>query len=138
MENKYYTNGTARFKNMNALTAWLENLNAETAGETCDRLLAVRKGMTPPGRSDAIQTAISDSFHVTGYVLLKPDWATNVGPSKEEKWAQQRAALVERLQKFYNYCTEFGQTPNVGFWMDGEYAFLYLGNPQLRYHCAGA
>ena len=129
MEKNFNTNGSARFKNIEALTAWLENLDAEAAGKTCDRLLAIRKGEIPRGRSDAIQDAISASFQVTGYVLSKPDWATNVGPSKEEKWAMQRTSLIERLQKFYNYCTEFGQTPNVGFWADGEYAFLYLGNP---------
>ena len=128
MENNFYTSGTARFKNMNALITWLENLDAEAAGEVCNRLLAVRKGATRPGCSDAIQTAISDSYQVTGYVISAPSWAS-VGPDKEEKWAQQRTTTVERLQKFYNYCTEFGQTPNVGFWAEGEYAFLYLGNP---------
>ena len=105
MEKKYYEKGTARFKNIEALTAWLENLDAEAAGETCDRLLAVRKGQLPHGRSDAIQDAISASFQVTGYVLSKPSWATNLGPSKEEKWAIQRTSLIERLQKFYDYCT---------------------------------
>ena len=44
MERKFNTNGTARFTNIKVLTAWLENLSAEAAGETCDRLLAVRKG----------------------------------------------------------------------------------------------
>ena len=87
MEKNFNTNGSARFKNIEALTAWLENLDAEAAGKTCDRLLAIRKGEIPRGRSDAIQDAISASFQVTGYVLSKPDWATNVGPSKEEKWA---------------------------------------------------
>lgn len=43
MERKFNTNGTARFTNIKVLTAWLENLSAEAAGETCDRLLAVRK-----------------------------------------------------------------------------------------------
>lgn len=128
MENNFYTSGTARFKNMNALITWLENLDAEAAGEVCNRLLDVRKGATRPGCSDAIQTAISDSYQVTGYVISAPSWAS-VGPNKEEKWAKQRTTTVERLQKFYNYCTEFGQTPNVGFWAEGEYAFLYLGNP---------
>lgn len=46
MEKKYYEKGTARFKNIEALTTWLENLDAEAAGETCDRLLAVRKGQS--------------------------------------------------------------------------------------------
>lgn len=44
MEKNFNTNGSARFKNIEALTAWLENLDAEAAGKTCDRLLAIRKG----------------------------------------------------------------------------------------------
>lgn len=129
MERKRYTNGTAKFKDMDELTAWLENLDAEAAGEVCNRLLAVRRGMTPSGRCDAIQEAINDSFLVTGYVMSAPDWALDLGPTKEKKWARQRAVTIERLRKFYDYCLEFGQTPNVGFWAEGEYAFLYLGNP---------
>ena len=42
MEKNFNTNGSARFKNIEALTAWLENLDAEAAGKTCDRLLAAR------------------------------------------------------------------------------------------------
>ena len=135
MEKNFNTNGSARFKNIEALTAWLENLDAEAAGKTCDRLLAIRKGEIPRGRSDAIQDAISASFQVTGYVLSKPDWATNVGPSKEEKWAMQRTSLIERLQKFYNYCTEFGQTLMLAFGGWGV-CLSVSREPQLRHHCA--
>lgn len=48
----------------------------------------------------------------------------------ENKFPIQRDAYLKKYQKFKEYTECFEQPVNVGEWHDGEYAYLYLGNPE--------
>lgn len=118
----YMTNGSAQFKDLEALFRWLSGLSLEEGEALEKHLLMERMQLLGLSRNDYIQDAISEMFSVSRWSV--------VYQSLSGKWEEKKQQDMERIRKFSSYCQQFSQTPRVGFWADGLCAFLYLGNPK--------
>lgn len=119
-DNDYITSGVAEFTDIDALCDYVDTLTVDEARKLNERLLGIRKPIVPPGWRDPIQSAIEEAFYVHRWQL---------GPDQGDRdWAKKKPVTVAACRRFYDYCVSFGQTPNVGFWAKGQYAYLYLGN----------
>lgn len=123
MDPNIRTNGTAELLDIEALCQYMQNLGPEAADSLCERFLALRRQRIPPGEKDAVEAAINAFFHITY-------WAGNFSNIRIRDWKDKQEKDVAAYRNFFGYCRDFEQTPKVGFWVEGECAYLYLDNKE--------
>lgn len=116
----YKTNGSAQFKDLEALFRWFSGLSLEEGEALKKHILIERLQLLALSRNDHIQNAIDEMFSVAIWGVIHEN------PS--DRWEAKKQQYIDKIRKFSSYCEQFSQTPRVGFWADGLCAFLYLGN----------
>lgn len=125
------TKGTARLARFREYISWYSNLSA-TEMEDADKKIneALRNVRELSGEQKVpIKNRVSDQFTI---------WESSPFRfSEQEKTRLQNEACRKRLSenisvlnRFADVADEYTQQPNVGLWVDGVFAYLYLGNPE--------
>lgn len=105
--------GTAIFRNLDELEAWLKRLSMEDGSALYQSCLAEAKD------KDVRNLLIS---------AIKPDYWLDE-KSTLRYWQEQKQRLVDRARKMASYCASYGQKLYVQEWHDGKFALLHTGNP---------
>ena len=105
--------GTAIFRNLDELEAWLKRLSMEDGSAQYQSCLAESKD------KDVRNLLIS---------AIKPDYWLDE-KSTLRYWQEQKQRLVDRARKMASYCASYGQQLYVQEWHDGKFALLHTGNP---------
>lgn len=105
--------GTAIFRNLDELEAWLKRLSMEDGSALYQSCLAESKD------KDVRNLLIS---------AIKPDYWLDE-KSTLRYWQEQKQRLVDRARKMASYCASYGQQLYVQEWHDGKFALLHTGNP---------
>ena len=105
--------GTAIFRNLDELEAWLKRLSMEDGSALYQSCLAESKD------KDVRNLLIS---------AIKPDYWLDE-KSTLRYWQEQKQRLVDRARKMASYCASYGQKLYVQEWHDGKFALLHTGNP---------
>ena len=105
--------GTAIFRNLDELEAWLKRLSMEDGSALYQSCLAESKD------KDVHNLLIS---------AIKPDYWLEE-KSTLRYWQEQKQRLVDRARKMASYCASYGQQLYVQEWHDGKFALLHTGNP---------
>lgn len=118
-----HVSGMAEVLDTEMLSQYIENLSVKEADSLCERFLELRRPMITPRSKDAVEDAINKFFHVPALFVGGHDLRYN-------RWSEKQAEDVDAYQKFFGYCREYGQTPKVGFWAEGAFAYLYQDNKE--------
>lgn len=122
-ETNIRTTGTAEVLDFDALCQYIQNLSVEDADGLCKQFSELRRPMIPPRAKDPVDAAISDFFHITY-------WSGNFSDIRGREWGDRKKKDIDTYRNFFGYCRDFEQTPKVGFWVEGAFAFLYLDNKE--------
>lgn len=127
-----YETGTIMFKlNINDYVRWFDSLDADAAGTIKSHILSeyVYKNEHIPSIINErvlprywVPSTVQDMFSVNSWASYPPE------ATREAKWPKQRAAWVERILQFISFSKEYSIPVKVGFWQEGLFAYLYLGN----------
>lgn len=120
-------NGRARIKDLSTFIHWYRALSLEEA-ETLYKEFKTAMGRedTAPVRNLKLPwiSEADSMFHMFGWTSFPRS------DIKEAKWSEQRNKKAEEIERFIRYAIEFEQPLRIGKWIDGAFAFLYIGNPQ--------
>ena len=130
------TNGTAKIISFEPVYAWMEGLSYDDASafrskvkETYIREFCLQNGYelceakyhaSAQYDKTPIGNALSHNFSEHG------GWCGY--DERDAAWQRSRTAAIARYRNFEMFAKEFQQEINVGFWVEHEFAYIYLGN----------
>lgn len=121
---------TARFTDINALIARIERMTEQDGKDFAEKvnkaLRRNRKGVhenMPLKDMDADIYSAADkmyrAYHIANYTDEQ---------NARRTWEYLQKKAITRIRRFHDYSETAPIT--IGRWIDGEFAFIYLGNPQ--------
>lgn len=114
--------GTAVMNDIDGYLEWYRGLDLPQSKEIRSTLVDTGpdKGKSSIG---AISQCIVKAFQVTCWASYPPS------ETEEAKWPVQRDNVAQDIERFLRFAKDFNQPLQVGYWAEGVFAYLYLGNP---------
>ena len=116
--------GSAQFKDFDAYLAWYSGLVSLDSMDAAYKMLW--DYATPyrnTHRANDVDRTIEKMFHPSG------GYGGGIR-TKQDAWDETREQYISIIRRFYQFSTVYEQPVKVGVWLDGNCAFLHLGNPQ--------
>ena len=115
--------GTVEFKDYPALLSWCESLSVED-GEAFYAQVREAAKEEKESRNHLLpqEQQAKSLYTVTSWASHPPS------KTKESKWPGVRANTVKMLRQYQIFSEQYHQPIQVGRWVTGIYAYLFLGN----------
>lgn len=125
-----YTNGTAKFTDFAGYRSFMDELTVENAHELRSFIQkAFREHDEEYQKSVGRYVALDQSM--AWHLSVHGGWSNYPESENEEsKWSRQREERISRVDRIYEFSSEFNQDICVYRWMDGVAALIYIGNAE--------
>jgi Chromosome segregation ATPases len=116
--------GLAKFTNFDGLIQYINNLTVETTKQLRDCVLST---LDKSPRQDSDYSIIKRVFEQHYF----DDWhyRNNTDEGKERWLKEKRKFLTKLFGEYKTFIDIYAQPLNVGKWIDGNYAYVFFGNP---------
>jgi len=116
--------GTTTFTNFVGLINWFLSLTWEDG----ERIYAeMSKNLRSRSRDDDESIISSNARDM----LELSSWASHPHTrTREYQWPEHQQKIIAKFREHQMFATTYKQSLNVGRWVEGDYAYIFMGNPE--------